>query len=171
MSVEPITFVMMASSIIGGVTSLAGGIEASRDKKRQAEEAEVSAIQDDVNRRREFLSLVSSNVADAGSRGIDPNSRGSFFAINREQEKLLKEDLSNIAFMGRSRAKSLRRQGRGALLKGVGGFVSGVAGAASTGDKAGLFDSNSNTSIAKAALAKRGISGRGRFSGGSLGNI
>jgi len=128
MSIDPITGVMVVASLASGGMSLMSGLRQGVELEEQAAVAEVSALQDEVDRRRELAELLSANTAAAASSGRT-GGVGSLETIREENERIAAIDISNIRFLGSSSARSLKRQAANARLKGVGDFVGSVASA------------------------------------------
>lgn len=115
---------MGISAILAGVSAgfqLLGGISAFSESQEQADVAVRESNERAVERKKEVQRTIARNTALFAKSGV--SLQGSpLFSIEQDIETGV-ADVSAISASGRARARSLKGQGRTALLSGIGGAI------------------------------------------------
>lgn len=118
---------LIAASAISTGAQLIGGVQASRESKRQAARARAEAEERARESERETRRLRARQVTGFLKSGV--LLEGTPLEVLEETELLGAEDAAAIRAGGQARARQLRAEGRSRLIGGIGG----AAGSAFTG--------------------------------------
>ena len=102
----------------------------------QAEMAGIQADQEAINRTAQLREQLASISASSAGGGVSVGAGGSMGNIKRRESRLASMDVSAIKFMGMSKQRQFKLQGKGSQLKGKAARLTGYANAATQAGKA-----------------------------------
>mgnify|MGYP003649149593 FL=1 len=128
---------------VSAVMSLAAAKQSQRayqnDAQASFEQAELAGIQADqeaINRTAQLREQLASISASSAGNGVSVGAGGSMANIKRRESRLASMDVSATKFMGMSKQRQFKLQGKGSQLKGKAARLTGYANAATQAGKA-----------------------------------
>ena len=128
---------------VSAVMSLAAAKQSQRayqnDAQASFEQAELAGIQADqeaINRTAQLREQHASISASSAAGGVSVGAGGSMANIKRRESRLASMDVSATKFMGMSKQRQFKLQGKGSQLKGKAARLTGYANAATQAGKA-----------------------------------